>query len=121
MSDIKLTADTEIDLSSGGAELATGIDAISQDLKARFQMVKGEWFRNADAGFPWFEKVFIKGPDLALLKALFRSVILGTPGIDRLDDLVLDFTGSMRNLTIRAVCYSEGLGPFIYDEPLVIE
>jgi hypothetical protein len=118
--DIKLTSDNEIDLSSGGAELASGVDAIKQHLRLRFSMIRGEWFRDATVGTPWFEKIFVKNPDLAVLRALFRRIALGTPGVDKLNELVLDYTASTRTLTVRMVAFSNDQGPFVYDEPLII-
>lgn len=118
MSDIKLTEDNEIDLTSGGVELTTGIEAIRQHLKNRLSLIKGEYFRDRGVGVPYFERVFIKNADLAVIRSMFRQIILGTPGVDQLDDLQLSYED--RVLTLKAEGRSLDQGPFTLTLPLVI-
>ena len=68
-----------------------GRDAVTQRLNSRFLLFKSEWFLDKRKGVPYYEKVFVKNPNLRLLRSLFRDIILRTPGVRR----VLKFTGTL--------------------------
>lgn len=121
MSDLALDVNNELDLTSGAVELIDGIDAVVQHLKLRFLLIAGEWFRDRNVGVPYFQRIFVKNPDLALLRAIFRRVALTTPGVDEIEDLVLTYENATRSLTVRIVGVSQNAGPFVFETPLVIE
>lgn len=121
MSDLALDVNNEFDVTTGSVELIGGIDAIIQHLKFRFLLIAGEWFRDPNVGVPYFQRIFVKNPDMALLRAIFRRVALTTPGVDELDTVILTYDNATRSLTVRIVGRSLDFGPFIFDTPLVIE
>lgn len=59
----------------------TGGDAILQRIKVRFRFFLGEWFLDTRLGVPYFRDILIKSPDLILVSAIFRQVLLTTPGV----------------------------------------
>lgn len=81
MVNLKLDADNDLDLSTGGLELITGTDEIVQKLVTRLQFFLGEWFLDARQGIPYFEDVLVKNPDLVVIQGIFREAILETPGV----------------------------------------
>lgn len=81
MVNLKLDADNDLDLSTGGLELITGTDEIVQKLVTRLQFFLGEWFLDARQGIPYFEDVLVKNPDLVAIQGIFREAILETPGV----------------------------------------
>lgn len=91
MADILLDVVTDdIDLSTGGLQLVTGIDAILQNSRIRFRFFKGEWFLNTTEGIPYFENILIKNPNSITMQSIFRQVILTTEGIASLSRFNLD-------------------------------
>ena len=47
-------------------------------------MVYGEWFLNTEIGVPWFDKVFVKNPDLSAIDIILKTTILGTSEVEEL-------------------------------------
>lgn len=94
-------------------------------LNAKFQHVKGGWFLDVREGFPWFEVVLVKNPDLQIIKGVFRQVILDTQGVTDVTQLELAFdspnrvlTGTFRVLCDDGVTIVGGPGnPFIVEYP----
>ncbi len=67
---------------------------IAQKLRIRLRFFAGEWSLDTTQGLPYFTLIFVKNPNLPRVKAIFRQVILTTPGIASLQtfSLVLDST-----------------------------
>lgn len=76
--------------------------AVAQHLRIRLQFFFGEWFLNTREGLPYFERVLVKSPNLGAIAGIFRRVILETPGIVALDNLLLDLNASTRMLYIQS-------------------
>lgn len=75
-------------------------------LDAKFKHFKGGWFLDVRQGFPWFEVVYVKNPDVQIIKGVFRQTILDTPGVTDVPQLDLAFDRGARLLTgtIRVLC-----------------
>lgn len=86
--------------------VVSGIDAIKQNIRQRIQMFMGESKFNIEAGVPYFEDIFKKNPDPAIVRSAFVKVITETSGILELTKLELDLNTATRvlSLTFRAVC-----------------
>ena len=101
------------------------VAAIAQDLRQRLNFFKGEWFLNLLEGFPYFQEVFKKNPDQALLRALFRNTIIDTNGIESVETLDISLNTATRRaeLTFSArlndggVLQSSDFPPFIVELP----
>jgi hypothetical protein len=77
-----LTSAGELDFSGGRLNMAYGAEAVAQSLSLRLQAVEGDWFLDTTLGLPLFTEIIgAKNPDLVAIRALYREVILGTPGI----------------------------------------
>lgn len=89
----------DLKLEAGQLVLVTDpAEAAAVQLRNRFQFVKGEYFLDTREGVPYFAYVFVKNPDLLLIKQLFRTVILSTPGIKDVLELTTSYDSSARNL-----------------------
>lgn len=119
--DLALGADGDIDLLDGDFRLLEGADAVVQHLRCRLKLVLGEYFLDTRLGFPWFQIVFVKRPNLMLIRAAFRRLILSTPGIIALLELSLTLHGAERTLEVkaRAVGIDGTIIPFTFDEPVL--
>ena len=106
MSDIRLDPITnaDIDLSTEALELVDGTDAIAQHLLIRLRFVKGEYFLDTRLGVPYFEDIFIKNPNLVVVRALFRETILETPGVLSIERFDMDFDTANRKLRVDFTC-----------------
>jgi len=108
MANLLLTADGDLDLSSGNLQLVTGPDELVQKLTIRLRFFLGECFADLRQGMPYFEKVLVKNPDLVVIQAIFREAIVTTPGVDVLlgtIETTLDSTTRMLSVsfTVRSV------------------
>lgn len=54
---------------------------LRQKLAVRFKFFLGEWFLDLREGVPYYRDVFVKNPNLDVIRSLFRRLILGTPGV----------------------------------------
>lgn len=81
-------------------QLITGADCVAQRLRIRLRFWLGEWFLDQRLGIPYVRSVLVKNPDLVLIRSIFRRVILSTPGVARLDSLVLTHDRAGRRLVI---------------------
>lgn len=67
---------------TGRLQLETDpVVAASLKLKHRFQFFKGEWFLDTRIGAPYFTTVYVKNPDVELIRRMVRRIILSCPPI----------------------------------------
>jgi hypothetical protein len=91
----------DLKLTDGQVRLTqTFKQGVAQHLRIRLQFFFGEWFLDVREGVPYFQKIFVKAPDLGKIAGIFRRVILETPGIVALDNLLLDFNAATRILSV---------------------
>lgn len=118
----QIDADNPIDhdlrVVGGRLRFFDGKDSIAQKVKVRLKLFQGEWFLDQRVGFPYWQKVFVKNPDLRALRALYKSAILSSPGISGVSSL--DISLNDRNLSIEFDATTDdgqlfSLGPFIVE------
>lgn len=69
-------------------------------LRNRLLLFKGEWYLDTRIGFPWFQYVLVKNPDMGLIQRLLTRAILGTEPFVSVDTLDLTFDPVTRALNI---------------------
>jgi hypothetical protein len=79
----------DIHITDNEITLATDDEEIVQELRTRLQFFKGEWFLDRRQGVPYFEEILVKRPNLPVIRAIFRDVIVGTNGIASVETLDL--------------------------------
>lgn len=119
--DLQLDTTGDLELTSAGDDLVLvdGGEAIAQDVRTRLRTFQGEWFLNPDIGMPYFQKILGQKPRYAFLVAIFTDAISQTPGIIKISDLVLDFNGEDRILSVNFKADSTA-GPIEYKEEFKI-
>jgi len=100
MADIQLNSDYDLLFENDNLVLIEGKDAIAQDVLIRLQFFQGEWVLDARLGVPYFQKILGAKPNLSVVRSILRKVILGTPGIDSINDLSVTFNSVLRLLEI---------------------
>lgn len=90
---------TTHDLNFVDADLVLSAD-VAQAVKINLLFVQGDWFLNRSAGLPYFEKIFVKTPNLDHVAAIFRRAIVDTPGVGEIIRFVIDFDANTRTLTL---------------------
>lgn len=83
--------------------LCDGRVQVAQDLHTRFGTWAGEWFLDTRAGVRYREDVLVKAPNLAIVEAMFRKLIVSTPGVLRIDTFSLDYSRAKRSVTLAFV------------------
>jgi hypothetical protein len=63
--------------------IVTGKEATRQWLDNRFKSVLRDWFLDQSRGIPYREIVFVKNPNLQIVRSVFRQVLERTPGISK--------------------------------------
>lgn len=112
----------DLRLSAGDVVWETDLgQEVAQRLLTRLNFWRGEWFLNTSAGTPYVQAILgIKAVPHSVVRAVFSSVVLGTPGVASLDRLeftigtdrrlVLDFVARLTN---GQVFRSSDFGPFV--------
>jgi len=119
--DLKLdtTGDLALTAELDDLVLVDGADAIAQDVSTRLKAFQGEWFLDTRVGMPYFQKILGQKPRLSVLQSIFRDAVLSTPGVNSINDLVLDYVGETRVLSISFRCDTVE-GPLEYKEEFII-
>jgi hypothetical protein len=82
----------------------SGLQYARQKIAARFKFFLAEWFLDRREGVPYFRDVFVKNPDLRVIRSVFRQVLLsittelGTPLVKSIPTFELVFTPATRSL-----------------------
>lgn len=99
MSTFAQETDNDLTLVQGQLRLVTDVaEEAAIELGNRFRFVQGEYFLDTRQGVPYFGFVFVKNPDVLLIRQLFRSIILSVQGVSRIVDMQCDFDSSARKL-----------------------
>lgn len=70
-----------------------------QDIRGRMLLFLGEWFLDTRQGFPWFELVFVKAPDLRAIRLLMMRAISSSPWVSSISRSEISFQPDSRVLT----------------------
>jgi len=71
----------DLDLVNGDVAWISGIRMRRQQVAARFQFFLGEWFLDTRKGVPYFRDVFVKNPNVDVIRSVFRKVLELSPGV----------------------------------------
>jgi hypothetical protein len=111
----------DLKIQNGQLFLIDGDEAIAQHIRVRFQFFRGEWFLDVREGFPYFEEVFVKAPNLNAVRGFARDTLLTTPGVTAINQLSVTLDSAIRQaridfvvtLATGSILRSEDFEPFI--------
>lgn len=96
--DLALSKSGDLYLNSGGDfEI---IDSVRQAIQIKLRWFLGEWKFNEDFGTPYFQKILIKNPNIAVVEKALRDQILSVDGVTGIKSISLDEDKSERSLTV---------------------
>lgn len=75
-----------------------GAPAVVQRIRTRFQFWRREWFLDQRIGVPYRERILVKGVANSTVVAIFREVLLRTPGVATVQDFTAVLDRQMRHL-----------------------
>lgn len=90
----------DIALVDGSYVIDKGVHYTRTRLAARLQFFLGEYFLDRRLGVPYFRYVFVRNPNLDLIRLLYRRVITTCPGIVSLNKLELNYQPRARKLGV---------------------
>lgn len=79
MVDFKITPDGDLEITPVGDIVPT--ESVAQAVLIRLKWFLAEWRLGPTLGFPYFEEVFIKNPNLTKIRFLLRDLVLGVEGV----------------------------------------
>lgn len=101
MTALKLDTDGDLAIEEGSLVLLSDLVAeTAQRLQIKFRFFLGEWVLDPRVGFPHFEKILIKNPDLGEIRRVVRETLFADPAVDSIASLSLDFDPPTRALSI---------------------
>lgn len=100
MSILKVTDEDDVFIDEFGrlVVVTDKLECAAVKLKNRFRLFLGEWFLDTRIGVPWFQVVFVKNPDLSVIRRLLNRIILSVPPIITVTKLDLDYDPAARVL-----------------------
>lgn len=71
----------DLALVDGDVSWISGLAHRRQQIATRFQFVLGEWFLDERLGLDYFGQIFVKDPNLDVVRSLFRNTLLKSDGV----------------------------------------
>ena len=103
MIDILLGKDGDVVVSANGDISLT--ESVKQAVLIRLRWIFNEWRLGPQFGFPWFEDVFIKNPNIPKIRGLIRDEVMGVEGVTDATVDKVSYDPASRTATILYTCY----------------
>lgn len=113
----------DLQISSGQLVILTDpAECAATELRNKFLFVQGEYFLDQREGIPYFQIVFVKNPNLFVIRSVFSRIILAQSGVASLLSIDVSRTPdrkgkfSFRALSVNGRVISGGS-----DQPFIVE
>lgn len=93
----------DLDIQGNSFYVVDDEQAIMQDIFVTLQWFYGEWFLDARAGIPYYEKVLTKNPNRRQVSNILRRAILSRPGIAEIITFDLNYDPATRSARPRFI------------------
>ena len=119
MRGFRLDQNHDLLLVEGDFVAVDGVDAAVQEIETRIRLWLGEYFLDLSAGFPYFQLVFKKNPDLPRVRERMAALVESVDGIQPGALVETSLVGASRELTITwsAIYKGEGISGTIHPLP----
>lgn len=95
-----LTADNDLDLSTGGLRFSRGAVAAEQNARLRLGLIKGEWYLDLADGTDWLGMILVKNPNLPAVNVHLRERLLGGAYVTEVTRQAIEFDPLTRQARI---------------------
>lgn len=90
----------DLQVVAGDLVIIDRADAIRQRLLQNLRLFLGEWFLDTSKGVPYYQFILVKNPNLDLVEATIKNVILKTEGMQELTKFEFGYDNSLRALSV---------------------
>jgi hypothetical protein len=97
--------------------LVDGTVQVRQALCIALRMFRGEWFLDAEAGVPYYQKVLVKTPDVSEINSILKVEILQVAHVNKILEFSSDYDVAARELTV-SFRVDTDFGPVTVEEVL---
>jgi hypothetical protein len=106
-------------LVNGDQVLASGIDAVRQNIDAELDVWRGECFLDEDEGLPGFEQVLVMGGNepttLAAVRETLRQAVLKASGVKSVAKITVTYNSATRRTTTSFTAIADDGTQVLYD------
>lgn len=88
MFDLKLNSGGDLHIGADGDVSTT--ESIVQAVSIRLRWCLDEWRLGPGLGFPYYEEVFVKNPNLVKIKYLLRDLIMQVDGVTNVNSVEIE-------------------------------
>lgn len=90
----------DLALVGGTYRLVAGVDHLRNKIRQRCRFFLGEWWLDPRQGIPYRRDVFVKNPNVTVVRSIFRRVLSTTPGVKVVRRFALTIESSTRKMKI---------------------
>jgi len=105
--DLQLDPTGDLLVTAGDLVLVSDLPAIAQDLSQAYALFNDEDPLAPNEGFPWFEKVLGKKPDVGVLRQVFVDYGEARLGVTVIPKVDLQYDRSARKLNVAVVARTD--------------
>jgi len=99
--DLKLAEAThDLDVEANDLALVVGVDEVTQRLRVRLKLFRGEWYLDENAGVPYYVNILTHSPKMSLIEAVFRKEILSSSEIEAITYWYMNYNRVTRQFTL---------------------
>ncbi len=98
MKDLLLTSDGDLCIDDNANVEIT--DSVIQEIQIRLRWFLGEWKINPEWGLPYYEQVFVKNPNLAIIEDLLRTELLTIERVQSVESIKIKVDNRTRTAAI---------------------
>ena len=96
-----LDSNNDLIIKAGNFQIVEEGAEVVQHVRTRLQFYLEEWFLDLKSGTPYFQEIFTKPVNLANIESIFKSRILNTTEVLKLNEFAMQYEGgSKRKLTV---------------------
>ena len=115
MVDFKITPDGDLEITPVGDIVPT--ESVAQAVLIRLKWFLAEWRLGPTLGFPYFEEVFVKNPNLVKVRSLIRDEIMQVDGVTAAEVTSVKYDKAKRTATI---AYTVTVGEEVFKEEVAL-
>ena len=101
---LAMTASGDIEITTGtndsGLRFASGLEAVTNNIRSVVQLFQGEWFADKELGVPYFQDILGTRYDEKTVLSKFREAVFTVPYVSKLQKLTSKFSTQSRTLTV---------------------